>query len=46
MPCEEYNSLKELLLDPNLEAVQALADVSHKDRLPLAQSLLKIFRYL
>ena len=44
MPCDEYNSLKELLLDPNLESVQALADVSHKDRLPLAQSLLKIFR--
>ncbi|RXG72389.1 Ras GTPase-activating protein 1 [Armadillidium vulgare] len=44
MPCEEYNSLKELLLDPNLEAVQALADVSHRDRLPLATSLLRIFR--
>ncbi|KAG7176676.1 Ras GTPase-activating protein 1-like [Homarus americanus] len=44
MPCEEYNSLKELLLDPSLEAVQALADVSHRDRNPLATSLLRIFR--
>ena len=44
MPCEEYSSLKELLLDPSLEAVQALADVSHRDRNPLATSLLRIFR--
>ncbi|KAK4312336.1 hypothetical protein Pmani_016231 [Petrolisthes manimaculis] len=44
MPSEEYNSLKELLLDPNLEAVLALADVSHRDRTPLANSLLRIFR--
>ena len=46
MPCEEYNSLRELLLDPSLEAVQALADVSHRDRSPLATSLLRIFRYI
>ncbi|CAL4130451.1 unnamed protein product, partial [Meganyctiphanes norvegica] len=44
MPSEEYSSLKELLLDPSLEAVQALADVCHRDRSPLATSLLRIFR--
>lgn len=40
----EYNSLRELLLDPQLEAVLALSDLTHRDRVPLAQALLRIFR--
>lgn len=34
----------ELLLDPHLEAVRALADLCHLDRVPLATSLLRVFR--
>ncbi|XP_037079065.1 ras GTPase-activating protein 1-like [Pollicipes pollicipes] len=45
MPCEEYSSLKELLLDDQLEAVRALAGLRHGDRVPLAAALLKVFRY-
>lgn len=44
MPHEEYSPMKELVLDPSLEVVRALADVCHMDRGPLASSLLKIFR--
>ena len=44
MPCEEYSSLKELLLDGQLEAVRALAGLRHVDRVPLAAALLKVFR--
>lgn len=44
MASSEYNSLRELLLDPNMEAVLALADLTHRDRAPLAQALLRIFR--
>ena len=32
------------MLDPNLEAVRALADLCHLDRVPLATSLLRVFR--
>lgn len=45
MPPEEYSPLQQLLLDPELHVVRALADVCHSDRVPLASSLLKIFRY-
>nr|CAH0102365.1 unnamed protein product [Daphnia galeata] len=45
MPEEEYSPLKELLLDPHLEAVRALADLCHLDRVPLATSLLRVFRH-
>lgn len=45
MPPEEYSPLQELLLDPELHVVRALADVCHLDRVPLANSLLRIFRY-
>ncbi|KAF2362864.1 Pleckstrin domain [Trinorchestia longiramus] len=44
MASSEYNSLRELLLDPNMEAVLALSDLTHRDRAPLAQALLRIFR--
>lgn len=46
MPQEEYSPMKELLLDPSLEVVRALADVCHMDRVPLANSLLRIFRFV
>ncbi|XP_043221540.1 ras GTPase-activating protein 1-like isoform X2 [Amphibalanus amphitrite] len=45
MPCDEYSSLKELLLDGQLEVVRALAGLRHVDRLPLAAALLKVFRF-
>lgn len=45
MPEDEYSPLKELLLDPKLEVVRALADLCHADRTPLATSLLRIFRF-
>ena len=44
MPQEEYNPLKELVLFPRLDVVVTLADICHTDRLPLACSLLRIFR--
>lgn len=37
--------MAELLLDPGLEAVRALADLCHLDRVPLATSLLRVFRH-
>lgn len=46
MPPEEYSPLQQLLLDPELHVVKALADVCHLDRVPLANSLLRIFRYI
>ncbi|XP_014294601.1 ras GTPase-activating protein 1 [Halyomorpha halys] len=45
MPREEYSPIQELILDPSLEVVRALADVCHLDRVPLANSLLRIFRH-
>ena len=45
MPEDEYSPLKVLMLDPGLEAVRALADLCHSDRLPLATALLRIFRF-
>lgn len=45
MPIEEYSPMLQLLLDPDLEAVKALSDVCHPDRMPLANALFRIFRY-
>lgn len=45
MPQEEYSPMQQLILDPNLEAVRALADICHLDRMPLATSLLRVFRH-
>ncbi|XP_023333542.1 ras GTPase-activating protein 1 [Eurytemora carolleeae] len=45
MPQDEYSPLKELILNPLLEVVVSLADICHTDRLPLASSLLRIFRF-
>lgn len=45
MPQEEYSPMQQLVLDPSLEVVRALADICHLDRVPLANSLLRIFRY-
>ncbi|XP_015759449.1 PREDICTED: ras GTPase-activating protein 1-like isoform X2 [Acropora digitifera] len=44
MPVEEYSSLKEILLDNDLQAVKGLGQVC-KDRVTLASILLKIFRH-
>lgn len=44
MPCEEYSPLQELLLETELHSVKALAELCHTNRIPLATSLLKIFR--
>lgn len=46
MPIEEYSPMLQLLLDPDLEAVKALSDVCHPDRMPLANALFRIFRLL
>ncbi|XP_063368030.1 ras GTPase-activating protein 1 [Cydia amplana] len=43
MPREEYNPLRQLLLEPGLPAVKALADLCRTDRQPLATSLLHSF---
>nr|CAD7425858.1 unnamed protein product [Timema monikensis] len=45
MPQEEYSPMQQLILDPSLEVVRALADICHLDRVPLANSLLRIFRF-
>ncbi|KAK2709712.1 ras GTPase-activating protein 1-like isoform X2 [Artemia franciscana] len=45
MPPEEYLPLKDLLLEMNLEVVKSLADLCHLDRIPLATSLLRVFRH-
>ena len=44
MPEDEYSPLKELILDPRLDVVRSLSDLCHSDRIPLASSLLRIFR--
>ena len=44
MPEDEYSPLKELILDPKLDVVRSLSDLCHSDRIPLASSLLRIFR--
>lgn len=45
MPCDEYSPLQQLLVEPELNAVRALAEICHNDRIPLATSLLKVFRH-
>ncbi|EDW06133.1 ras GTPase-activating protein 1 isoform X1 [Drosophila mojavensis] len=45
MPCEEYSPLQQLLLEPELHAVKALAELCHNDRVPLATALLRVFRH-
>lgn len=45
MPAEEYSPLQELLLENEFHSVRALADLCHTNRIPLASSLLKIFRH-
>ncbi|XP_022225195.1 ras GTPase-activating protein 1 isoform X3 [Drosophila obscura] len=45
MPCEEYSPLQQLLIEPELYAVKALAELCHNDRVPLATSLLRVFRH-
>uniref|UniRef100_A0A182J5D4 Uncharacterized protein n=1 Tax=Anopheles atroparvus TaxID=41427 RepID=A0A182J5D4_ANOAO len=45
MPCEEYSPLQQLLVESELNAVRALSEICHNDRIPLATSLLKVFRH-
>ncbi|EDS37732.1 ras GTPase activating protein [Culex quinquefasciatus] len=45
MPCDEYSPLQQLLVEAELNAVRALFEIYHNDRIPLATSLLKVFRY-
>lgn len=45
MPEDEYSPLQELLLENEFHSVRALADLCHTNRVPLASSLLKIFRH-
>ncbi|CAB4068452.1 RASA1 [Lepeophtheirus salmonis] len=45
MPEAEYSPLKELILDSNLDVVRTLSEVCHPERMPLATSLLRIFRF-
>lgn len=44
MPCEEYSPLQQLLLEPEFVSVKALAELCHVDRMPLATSILRVFR--
>ncbi|XP_067128890.1 LOW QUALITY PROTEIN: ras GTPase-activating protein 1 [Centruroides vittatus] len=45
MPLVEYNALKELIMEEELEVVSVLADLCHRDRTPLANAILRIFRF-
>ncbi|KAG8181736.1 hypothetical protein JTE90_028274 [Oedothorax gibbosus] len=45
MPLAEYNALKELIMEEDLEVVSVLADLCHRDRTPLANAVLRVFRY-
>lgn len=45
MPCDEYSPLQQLLLEPELSSVKALSELCHNDRIPLATSLLRVFRH-
>ncbi|XP_077291075.1 RAS p21 protein activator vap isoform X2 [Arctopsyche grandis] len=45
MPSEEYSPLQQLILEPGLLVVRALADLCHADRMPLATALLRVFRH-
>lgn len=45
MPCEEYSPLQQLLLEPELYAVKALAELCHNNRVPLATALLRVFKH-
>lgn len=45
MPCDEYSPLQQLLLEPDLTSVKALAELCHSDRIILATSLLRVFRH-
>ncbi|KAI5651600.1 SH2 domain-containing protein [Phthorimaea operculella] len=43
MPREEYNPLRQLLLEPGIPAVKALSELCRTDRQPLATSVLHAF---
>lgn len=45
MPLKEYNVLKELIMNDDLEVISVLEDFCHRDRGPLAHALLRVFRY-
>lgn len=45
MPEEEYSPLKVLILDAKLDVVRAMAEICRLDRVTLAISLLRIFRF-
>lgn len=44
MPDDEYSSFEQLILQPGLIVVHTLAELCHADRVPLAMSLLNIFK--
>lgn len=45
MPLTEYTAFKELVVEEELQLVTVLADLCHKDRSPLANALLRVFRF-
>ncbi|XP_074594177.1 RAS p21 protein activator vap isoform X2 [Brevipalpus obovatus] len=45
MPLHEYNALKELIMDSDLEVISVLEEFCHRDRAPLANALLRIFKH-
>ncbi|XP_076355488.1 ras GTPase-activating protein 1-like isoform X1 [Tachypleus tridentatus] len=45
MPLREYDALKELILEEELEIISVLADLCHRDRTPLATAVLRVFRF-
>lgn len=44
MPIYEYDALKELIMADDLEVITVLEEFCHRDRGPLANSLLRVFR--
>lgn len=45
LPLSEYESLKGLVMNDDLEVISFLGDCAHKDRASLAAALLSVFRY-
>ncbi|XP_015790236.1 ras GTPase-activating protein 1 isoform X2 [Tetranychus urticae] len=45
MPSHEYDALKELLMAEDLEVISVLEEFCHRDRAPLANALLRVFKH-
>ncbi|KAI1296531.1 Ras GTPase-activating protein 1 [Halotydeus destructor] len=45
LPVKEYWALKDLLFNPDLEVISVLESLCHRDRVPLANALLQVYRF-